>query len=30
MDMTNQEYGRYVSQKAKPSPLWKKTCCGPL
>ena len=23
MDMTNQEYGRYVSQKAKPSPLWK-------
>lgn len=29
MDMTNQEYGRYVSQKAKPSPLWK-TCCGPL
>mgnify|MGYP000252005283 CR=1 FL=1 len=23
MDMTNHEYGRYVSQKAKPSPLWK-------
>ena len=23
MDMTNQEYNRYVEQKAKPSPLWK-------
>ena len=23
MDMTNHEYGRDVSQKAKPSPLWK-------
>ena len=23
MDMTNQEYSRYVEQKAKPSPIWK-------
>ncbi len=23
MDMTNQEYCRYVEQKAKPSPIWK-------
>lgn len=23
MDMTNQEYNRYVEQKAKPSPIWK-------
>ncbi len=23
MDMTNQEYGRYVNSKSKPSPLWK-------
>ena len=23
MDMTNQEYIRYVEQKAKPSPIWK-------
>ena len=28
MDMTNQEYGRYVSQKAKPSPLWKNPAVG--
>ena len=23
MDMTNQEYSRYVERKAKPSPIWK-------
>ena len=23
MDMTNEEYGRYVAGMAKPSPLWK-------
>lgn len=23
MNMSNQEYGKYVSGKAKPSPLWK-------
>lgn len=23
MDMTNQEYGKYVNGKSKPSPLWK-------
>lgn len=23
MDMSNQEYGKYVSSKAKPSPIWK-------
>lgn len=26
MDMTNKEYGKYVSAKAKPSPLWKNLC----
>ena len=23
MDMNNQEYGKYVERKAKPSPIWK-------
>lgn len=26
MDMTNQEYGKYVNSKSKPSPLWKNLC----
>ena len=34
MDMTNQEYSRYVEQKAKPSPIWKNLtwafCAGGL
>ena len=34
MDMTNQEYSRYVEQKAKPTPIWKNLtwafCAGGL
>lgn len=26
MKMTNQEYNKYVEQKAKPSPIWKDLC----
>ncbi len=26
MKMTNQEYGKYVESKAKPSPIWKDLC----